>query len=131
MLEETSRIVGKNLNFLPLKNYVNIVQGNALRMDWEKVCHLRVISEEAKATEEYMYILGNPPFVGFTYMSAEQKKDMDSLFPCIKNLDFVCGWYKKANDYIKNTKIECGLVSTNSITQAKLLQDFGSKLILK
>lgn len=109
MMIETSNILQRNLDFLPLKSYANIVEGNALRIDWETVV----------PKNELNYIMGNPPFVGFTYMSVEQKKDMDSLFPGVKNLDFVCGWYKKANDYIKNTKIECGLVSTNSITQGE------------
>ena len=109
MMSETARILGRNLDFLPLKSYTNIVEGNALRIDWESVVPKGALH----------YIMGNPPFVGFTFMTAEQKRDMEFLFPGIKNLDFVCGWYKKANNYIKGTKIECGFVSTNSITQGE------------
>lgn len=63
--------------------------------------------------------MGNPPFLGFTYMSPEQKADMLSLFPKNKNLDFVCGWYKKASDLIQGTATRCAFVSTNSITQGE------------
>lgn len=55
-----------NLDFLPLKSYVNIIEGNALRIDWETVVPKR----------ELNYIMGNPPFVGGMYMSPEQKKDI-------------------------------------------------------
>lgn len=109
MLQETNSITNSAASFLPLDNYTNIIEGNALRVDWNSVV----------SRNELSYIMGNPPFVGFTYMTAEQKRDMDILFPGVKNLDFVCGWYKKANDYIKGTKIECGFVSTNSITQGE------------
>lgn len=109
MMEETESIVHQNLDFLPLKSYANIVEGNALRIDWEDVV----------SKEKLNYIMGNPPFVGFTYMSDTQKADMEYIFPKTKNLDFVAAWYKVASDYIQNTPIECGFVSTNSITQGE------------
>lgn len=109
MMRETENIICQNLQFLPLKSYNNVVEGNALRIDWNDVID----------KNELDYIIGNPPFVGFTYMSPNQKEDMLKLFPKNKNLDFVCGWYKIANDYIENTNIECGFVSTNSITQGE------------
>lgn len=111
MLEETSRIVGKNLNFLPLKSYANIIQGNALRIDWESVV----------PKNELNYIMGNPPFVGARWMSKEQKSDVIEIFGAkwkgVGDLDYVCSWYKKTSDYIQNTEIKSALVSTNSITQ--------------
>jgi len=61
----------------------------------------------------------NPPFVGFTFQSQEQKADMQKLFPKVKNLDYVCAWYKIASDFIQGTEIECSFVSTNSITQGE------------
>lgn len=109
MLHETEKIMQTNLDFLPLKSYANIVEGNALRIDWAEVVDKSKLS----------YIMGNPPFVGFTFMSKEQKDDIQKLFPDVKNLDFVAGWYKKASDYIAGTDIECGFVSTNSITQGE------------
>ena len=111
MMKETAKIIEKDLKFLPLHTYANIVEGNALRVDWESVV----------PKNELSFILGNPPFVGFTYMTAEQKKDMDFLFHGVKNLDFVCAWYKKANDFIQNTFIKCAFVSTNSITQGEIV----------
>ncbi len=110
MLDETSKIVGRNLNFLPLKSYANIIQGNALRVDWESVV----------PKSELNYIMGNPPFVGYAYQSKEQKEDLENLMKGFgKNIDFVAGWYYKAAELIQNTNIKCALVSTNSITQGE------------
>lgn len=121
MLKKTEEIIAMNLDFLPLKSYANIIEGNALRMDWNDVI----------PANELNYIMGNPPFVGFTYMNDEQKKDMADLFPGIKNLDFVAGWYKKSSEYIKDTKIECGLVSTNSINQGETAERLWNNVNLK
>ena len=109
MMKETEDVVLIPLDFLPLKANANIIEGNALRMEWN-----RIITKD-----RLNYIMGNPPFVGFSMMSDEQKNDMHSLFGDVKNLDYVSGWYKKASDYIQDTDIECGLVSTNSITQGE------------
>ncbi len=114
MLQETEKILNQNIEFLPLKSYPNITEGNALRIDWESVV----------PKDKLTYIMGNPPFVGFTYMSSEQKTDMSSIFGNVKNLDFVCAWYKLANDYIKHTNIEVAFVSTNSISQGETVGRF-------
>ena len=114
MMQETDEIVGFNLDPLPLKTYNNIHEGNALRMDWNEVvpaCELN-------------YIMGNPPFHGFTFMEDSQKEDMQSLFPGVKNLDYVCGWYKKASDMMVDTRIETCFVSTNSIVQGETVSRF-------
>ena len=121
MMAETEKIIHHDIDFLPLKSYANIVEGNSLRIEWGSVC----------PKEELDYIIGNPPFVGFTYMTASQKEDMQQLFPGIKNLDYVCCWYKKANDYIQGTKIECAFVSTNSIAQGETVARFHSQLNFK
>lgn len=66
--------------------------------------------------------MGNPPFVGARIMSAEQKKDLVSIFDGVKNngnLDYVSCWYKKASDFMTSTEIRTALVSTNSITQGE------------
>ncbi len=117
MFEETQALIGSNKDisdFLPLESYDNIYEGNALRVDWNDIL----------PASECSYIMGNPPFLGFTYMSKEQKKDMSALFPGVKNLDYVCAWYKKANDFISNSKIEVAFVSTNSITQGETVPRF-------
>ena len=109
MMKETEDVVHMTLDFLPLKSYANIVEGNALRTEWTDVV----------PKHELDYIMGNPPFVGFSHMSATQKEDMQSIFPDAKNLDLVSAWYKIASDFIQGTNIECGFVSTNSITQGE------------
>ena len=112
MMKETEKIVQVDLDFLPLKSYTNIVEGNALRMDWEEVV----------PKDKLSYILGNPPFVGARLMSKEQKEEMLSVFGKLKgagNLDYVTAWYKKAAKYMAGTKIQTAFVSTNSITQGE------------
>lgn len=117
MMEETKNIVyGFNDDFLPLKTYVNITEGNALRLDWNNVI----------SKSRLNYVMGNPPFVGARWMNKDQKKDqkkdMEYVFQGIKdfgNLDFVTAWYKKASDYILNTDICVSFVSTNTITQGE------------
>ncbi len=134
MMTETEKIIGMNLDFLPLTTNAFIVEGNALRMDWAT---LKPIDENVQlndglfagfATEvdgneiKYDYIMGNPPFVGARLMSSDQKNDVISVWGNIKNIgnvDYVSCWYKKAADLMKNSNIKTALVSTNSITQGE------------
>ena len=112
MMHETEEIISKDLDFLPLKSYANIVEANALRIDWENVV----------PKSELNYIMGNPPFVGARLMSDGQKADVFSVFDGVKNngnLDYVSCWYKKAADLMTGTEIRTALVSTNSITQGE------------
>ncbi|MBQ8057543.1 MAG: SAM-dependent DNA methyltransferase [Ruminococcus sp.] len=110
MMKETESIVHKSLNFLPLKSYANIIEANALRIDWEEVV----------PKEKLNYIMGNPPFVGYAYQSSEQKTDLTfTTSETAKNMDYVAGWYFKACNYIIGTTISCAFVSTNSITQGE------------
>lgn len=164
MLQETQKIIDRDLDILPLKAYHNIKKGNALRESWSlwpvpqdiptiiaKKANLYIQTEsdlpradEAMASynevnvisqnvrinpvqEQYVevkfdYIMGNPPFVGARMMEqgGSQKQDILDLFGKIKDvqdLDYVCGWYKKAAMLMEKTDIQCGLVSTNSICQ--------------
>ena len=97
---------------IPLRKSPHIHVANALRLDWKTVL----------PPAECSYVLGNPPFVGKHYQNKEQRADMLALLPEFKNLgdlDFVSGWYFKAADYIQNTEIKVGFVSTNSITQGE------------
>lgn len=113
MMKETEEIVNQQLEFFPLKSYANIVEGNALRIDWNDVI----------LKDKLSYIMGNPPFVGARLMNKHQKEDVLSIFgnswKNIGNLDYVSCWYKKATDYIKDTSIRVALVSTNSICQGE------------
>lgn len=117
MLQETERIVETDLNFLPLKNYSHIVEGNALQMDWTEVV----------PREELNYIIGNPPFVGYSLQSKEQKEDMLNIYIDEKGkpyktagkIDYVAGWYFKAAQLMEGTAIRAAFVSTNSISQGE------------
>ena len=112
MMKETEDIIHMSLEFLPLKSYTNIIEGNALTIDWNEVIQNYKLN----------YIMGNPPFVGARLMTAEQKNELNRIFKGWKNagnLDYVSCWYKQASDYIKGTQIRCALVSTNSISQGE------------
>ena len=112
MIRETQEIIHTNIDFLPLKSYANIVQGNALRMDWASLV----------PKEQLSYIMGNPPFVGAQYMTKAQKAELMSLFEKNKRagvLDYVSGWYAMAANLIEKTNIKAAFVSTNSITQGE------------
>lgn len=109
MLFETEMILKKELDFLPLKNYTHIVENNALRLDWNAVI----------PAENLNYILGNPPFAGYVYQNKEQKEDLKIISPNVKSLDYVCGWFLKAADFIQNNPVQCAFVASNSICQGE------------
>ena len=111
MLAETEKIIEFNDDFLPLKTYTNITEGNALRVDWESVV----------PKDKLSYIIGNPPFVGVNYMSDGQREDMDNIWSETKRgkLDYVTCWYMKAAVMMIGTNIRTALVSTNSVTQGE------------
>lgn len=111
MLNETEKIIDFDSDFLPLKSYANIKVGNALRIDWKEVVEPKDLS----------YIIGNPPFVGNNQLSNEQRKDLEPYFQKNKTLDYVCCWFVKAANFIKNTSVRVALVSTNSICQGELV----------
>lgn len=123
MMKKTEEILHLNLDFLPLKSYTNIIEGNALRIDWNDVV----------PKEELNYIMGNPPFVGKKEQSKEQKEELTNIFDnkCkgIGNVDYVSGWYMKAIHYIKYTAIACAFVSTNSITQGEQVSIIWKELL--
>lgn len=112
MMKETEKILLVPLEFLPLKTNAFIVEGNALRVDWESVVPKSKLN----------YIMGNPPFIGARLMGKDQKSDVNAIFPGWKNagnLDYVCCWYKKAADIMQGTSVRSALVSTNSVSQGE------------
>ncbi|MDE7137014.1 MAG: methylase [Ruminococcus sp.] len=112
MMQETEEIVEHDLDFLPLKSYANIVEGNSLRIDWESVV----------PKEKLSYIMGNPPFVGANNVSKQQKAELFNIFGEKSKaglLDYVTGWYKKSAEFMTGTSIRTAFVSTNSITQGE------------
>jgi hypothetical protein len=112
MMKETEDIIHMRLDFLPLKSYTNIHEGNALRMDWETVV----------AKNKLNYIMGNPPFVGIRHSNEEHRRDLKTITSVISKagaLDYVTAWYILAGQYIQKTNIKVAFVSTNSICQGE------------
>ena len=126
-MKETEHIVGRPIDYFPLKENPNIVEGNALRIDWNEVV----------SATELDYIMGNPPFLGLSLRTTEQQEDMRTVF-CDNEragrLDYVACWYRRAADYIKCSKIQVAFVSTNSIIQGEqvpiLWQDLFNKGVI-
>ena len=106
MRRETAEILHREPDYLPLKDYDGIVEGNALRVDWPRAD----------------YIMGNPPFVGASMMTAEQKAEAVALFGKgrrTNSVDYVGAWYHRAAARMAGTAARAAFVSTNSITQGE------------
>lgn len=117
-MKETEHIVGRPIDYFPLKENPNIVEGNALRIDWNEVV----------SAAELNYIMGNPPFIGYAVQSAEQKTEMRDIFidesgkcfPYAGKIDYVAAWYRRAVEYMEsNRNIKAAFVSTNSVVQGE------------
>ena len=124
MMKETEKILLVPLEFLPLKTNAYIVEGNALRVDWESVV----------SKSKLNYIMGNPPFIGASMMDKEQKNDAVSIFGKKKlsnSIDYVGAWYYKAAFLIANTPCRVAFVSTNSITQGEQVAPLWKELFDK
>lgn len=117
MIKETQKIVHMDIDFLPLTTNAFIHEGNALRMDWNNILPHAACS----------YLIGNPPFRGYSLQSKEQKADILSIYvdengkpyKTAGKIDYVAGWYFKAAQYMQRTSIRAAFVSTNSITQGE------------
>jgi len=177
MLAETEKIIQHDIDFLPLKSYANIKEGNALRVAWdewdeidntptvyakrtiiypnseemieskvsETIAHyetLKVLTNKYESNlipekpqtyhVDFDYIIGNPPFVGYSLQSKEQKDDLkDLMIGFGNNIDYVAGWYYKASQIVQYTNTKCALVSTNSITQGEQVAAIWKPMIEK
>ena len=126
--------------FLPLDSQNWITCGNALRLDWLSICPptgtgvkfqaedlfetpLRQAQIDFENAGGETYICGNPPYLGSTWQSKEQKEDLKRIFDgrvkAWKSLDYVSGWFMKAADFGLHTESSTALVSTNSICQGQ------------
>ena len=125
MLKETEEIINLSLDFLPLKSYANIVEGNALRTDWETIV----------PKDKLSYIMGNPPFVGQSNRSKDQSNDMNLIFGqgnIITKQDYVLCWYEKAISFLNTNNLYnvcVAFVSTNSICQGESVPTFWKHMI--
>jgi len=119
-----SEVFGLYFVRLPLRTAPNIVNGNALRIPWEEVIE----------PGELSYILGNPPFGGSKYQTSEQRAEIHGVARGLKRsgiLDYVTAWYLVASNFIQETEIEVGFVSTNSITQGEQVDVLWPELLNK
>ena len=116
MMKETQDLVyAPDWDFLPLKTYTKIHKGDALTMNWNEVI----------PNYACRFIIGNPPFSGYSKQTRTQKQELQSVYVDLKGkpltqsgkIDFVAGWFFKASKYIQGTKTRVAFVSTNSITQ--------------
>ncbi len=126
--------------FLPLDAQNWITCGNALRLDWLSICPptgtgVKLVADDLFSTPldqaqidfanegGETYICGNPPYLGFTWQSDEQKADMKAIFGLRqkgwKSLDYVAAWFLKAADYGTQTNAAAAFVATNSICQGE------------
>ncbi len=136
MNQEFEKRFAASVPTLPLKPNDHIVLGNALRLDWDKVCphsehfsrplyYLDPLFANAEpVTEECgeTFIFGNPPYIGKKGQSTEQKEDMHHVFfnlPSYRILDYISAWFYLGAQYIRKTPSRCAFVSTNSITQGE------------
>ncbi|MBU0479995.1 MAG: N-6 DNA methylase [Proteobacteria bacterium] len=107
-------VFGESKPTLPLTDGGNIVCGNATRIDWETVC--------PKDAGHEIYVLGNPPYLGFSLQEKNQKEDMKKVFhprEDYKRLDYISCWFWLAAQYIQNSHAQFSFVSTNSICQGE------------
>ena len=127
-------------DFLPLDAENWITCGNALRLDWLSICPPTGTGVQHRADDLFhtpldqaqidfeneggeTYICGNPPYLGFTWQSDEQKAELEAIFGSRtkgwKSLDYVAGWFMKAADYGTQTNTVSAFVCTNSICQGE------------
>lgn len=110
---DTAKVTQRVYQELPLTDYEGIVNANALRIDWNSVV----------PADEVDYVLGNPPFIGYSNLNEEQKADRVDIFGKTGGvLDYVACWYRKAADYTRETQARCAFVSTNSICQGQQVE---------
>lgn len=118
--EDFGGLFGSMKPILPLKESGHIVCENAMRIDWDDVCPRTDIKNKK---EHEIFVIGNPPYLGFLQQEKEQKEDMKVTLGEIKGykkLDYISCWFYKASEYISDSfTISAGFVSTNSVTQGE------------
>lgn len=108
---------------LPLQAGGNIVHGNACRLDWEVVC--------PKKEDDEIYILGNPPYRGFSQQDKSQKTDLFLILNSTTKLDYIACWFIKATKYIEQINSSYAFVSTNSICQGEQVALLWKDILIK
>jgi len=111
---EFKKKFGKDIPLIPLKDTGNIIRANATRVDWKDVCKVK--------PDEEVYLIGNPPYLGFNERKKIHKEDMDFIFNSIGNLqrlDYISCWFEKGSAYIIGNNAALAFVTTNSICQGE------------
>lgn len=109
----TAKVVKRVYDELPLREYGTIIHGNSLRIDWA----------DAVPALGLDFIIGNPPFIGYSNLNDAQKADRAEIFGKPGGvLDYVACWYRKAADFTRGSHTRCAFVSTNSICQGQQVE---------
>lgn len=126
--------------FLPLSADNWITCGNALQLDWLSICPPTGTDVKFHADDLFStplnqaeidfeneggetYICGNPPYLGSTYQTTQQKSELQAIFDRKtrnwRSLDYVAAWFMKAAEYGIHTNAATAFVATNSICQGQ------------
>lgn len=111
---EAQKEINLQAAFLPLRDAGNITQGNALRLDWNEVL--------PHSSEEEIYLIGNPPYIGAKLQNKEQKEDLKTVVGeklKYKKMDYIAGWFYKGVAFINSANSKLAFVTTNSIFQGE------------
>lgn len=116
---EFEKEFGKKISIIPLVDMPTIFRENSARVDWNAICPNNGSDE--------IYVIGNPPYKGARWQTAEQKNDMEHVLGHLRgvgNLDYITIWFKKGSDYIRSRNSKLAFVSTNSICQGQSVSLF-------
>lgn len=116
-------VFGEARPTLPLQDGGNILCANATQVDWGEFCPRTANSE--------IYVLGNPPYRGYSVQSASNKEDMKTVFQGekqFKNLDYIASWFFLAANYARNSNVDVAFVSTNSVCQGEQVSALWPKI---
>ncbi|EDT47087.1 DNA methyltransferase [Streptococcus infantarius] len=112
--------------FLPLRDAGNITQGNALRLDWNEIL--------PHQSDDEIYLIGNPPYIGAKLQNKEQKEDLKGAIGepfKYKLMDYIAGWFFKGVDFINSASSKLAFVTTNSIFQGEQVSYIWKELLTK
>lgn len=112
--------------FLPLRDAGNITQGNALRLDWNEIL--------PHQSDDEIYLIGNPPYIGSKLQNKEQKEDLKGAIGepfKYKLMDYIAGWFFKGVEFINSANSKLAFVTTNSIFQGEQVSYIWKELLTK
>jgi hypothetical protein len=123
---EAEREIYLKAAFLPLRDAGNIIQGNALRLDWNKIL--------PHDQNDEIYLIGNPPYIGSSLKSKEQKSDLEIAIDeasSVGKMDYIAGWFFKGANFIISANAKLAYVTTNSVFQGEQVSIIWEPLLKK